>query len=354
MNEIFIKSAAYYIPEGRLTNEEVLDRVKQANEKHLSKDDLDLLLYGCGRKFDFLGIETRSNCPDGENAVTMAVAAGQSALRKAGLSADRIDCLLATGVGNPFREPSFATIIAKQLGVASADFFDINDTCNGFIKAMDVAAQYLKTGRHRNILIVTSENPYETASGLNIDYTMGSMNRVDNRFSTLTVGCGAAAMVLGTDGDGRRLANYEEKRETANWNASLFTVPGVFLPDEAHGCMSPGIWTDARLVSAQVIKEIPGFIIGALAKWNLTLDEIALILMHQLGNNVTYATLDLLHVERTKAPVNTFNECGNMASANIPINFCLAEERDHLKKGDNVLLVSSACGLSYALVHIEY
>jgi 3-oxoacyl-[acyl-carrier-protein] synthase III len=354
MSEIHIKSVAHYVPAGRLTNEEVLTRVSRANGRTLSSDELELLLYGSGRKFDFLGIRTRSVCLDGDNTVTMAVAAGQAALRKADLPAAGIECLIATGVSNPYREPSFAAVIARQLGVESADFFDVNDTCNGFLKAIDVASQYLKTGRYRNILIVTSENPYETAAGFGIDYAIGSMAEADNRFSILTVGCGAAAMVLGTDGDGKVIIDYKEKRETANWNASLFTVPGVYLPDAAHGNTSPGVWTDARLVSARVIREIPGFILEALGRWNMTLDDISLILMHQLGNNVTYATLDLLRADRGKAPVNTFNEFGNMASANIPVSLSLAEERGLIKKGDNVLLVSSACGLSYSLVRIRY
>ncbi|MBN1413072.1 MAG: hypothetical protein JW969_19690 [Spirochaetales bacterium] len=353
MNGITIKSLAHYIPEGRLTNEEVLENLRRSNEGTMGREDLELLLYGCGRKFDFLGIKTRSFCGHDDNAVTMAVKAARSAMEKAGLQANAIDCLIAAGVSNPFREPSFALIIANSLNIRSGDFFDINDTCNGFLKSMDVACQYIKTGRHKNILLVASENPYELAEGFGIDYSLDGTKNADTRFSAFTVGCGAAAMVISADGPGMKIIDYLEKRETVHWNASLFTVPGVYLPDDEKKNKSPGVWTDARLVAAQIIKEIPGFIGEALDQWNMDIDGVDAIVMHQLGNNVTYATLELLHAPRGKVPVNTFGEFGNMASVNIPSNLSIAMDSGHVKKGDTVLLVGSACGLSYSIVRVQ-
>ena len=86
----------------------------------------------------------------------------------------------------------------------------------------------------------------------------------------------------------------------------------------------------------------------------MTIGDFDVLVMHQLGNNVTFATLDKLQVKHEISPINTFNECGNMASANIPVNLALLEEQGKVKKGDSVLLVSSACGLSFSLIHIEW
>jgi 3-oxoacyl-[acyl-carrier-protein] synthase-3 len=356
MKNVHIRSIGYYIPKGRLSNEQVIANIRETNGKRISPEDLELILYGSGRKFEFLGILTRSFCreEDGDNAVTMALKAARHALEKAEMSADRMDCVIVSGVSNPFREPSFALALAHQLEMTSGDFFDINDTCNGFMKSMDVASQYLRTGKYRNVLVVTSENPYEIAEGLGIDYTFNDPSEVDSRFSTLLVGSGAAAMVLGPDGDGKKIVDYREKRETANWDASLLTIPGICLPGSKLGPTSPGVRTDARLVAAQVIKGIPDFAADTAAQWKMKIDDFDLLVMHQLGNNVTFATLDRLHLNHDKAPVNTFQECGNMASANIPINLALAEERGSVHGGDSVLLLSSACGISYSLMHIQW
>ena len=79
----------------------------------------------------------------------MAVKAASGALDKAGMNVEQIDCIIASGVTNPFREPSFALVCAKLLGLPAGDYFDINDTCNGFMKSIDVATQYIKTGKYR-------------------------------------------------------------------------------------------------------------------------------------------------------------------------------------------------------------
>ncbi|HEX3043815.1 MAG TPA: 3-oxoacyl-[acyl-carrier-protein] synthase III C-terminal domain-containing protein [Bacillota bacterium] len=356
MNNVYIKSLGYYIPRGRLKNEEILAKVQAANENLLSPEDLELILYGDNRKFEFLGIKTRSACreEDHDNIVTMAVKAAQNALLKASLTAAQIDLLIVSGVTNPFREPSLAIVLAKQLELQSGDFFDINDTCNGFMKSIDVASQYIKSGKYRNILLVTSENPYEIAAGLGIDYRLKSIEEVDNKFSTLLVGSGAAAMVLSASGERKEIVNYAEKRETVNWDASVLTIPNINLPESKMGTQSCGIWTDARLVSAQVIKDVPDFIKNTAAQWGMTIADINVIVMHQLGNNVTFATLDGLQINHDKAPVNTFSEFGNMASANIPVNLALAAEAGFIKEGDSVLLISSACGLSYSLIHLKW
>ncbi len=356
MNKVYIRSIGYYIPKGRLSNEAILAEVRAANESLFSREELELILYGNSRKFEFLGIKTRSFCreEDNDNAIAMAYKAALDALKKAKLHANQIDCLIVSGVSNPFREPTMAMALAKQLALESGDFFDINDTCNGFMKSIDVAGQYIKTGRYRNILLVTSENPYEIAAGLGIDYRLKSIDEVDNKFSTLLVGSGAAAMVLSVTGERKEIINYAEKRETINWDASLLTIPGISLPDSKTGAKSCGVWTDARLVSAQVIKEVPGFVKQTAYQWKMTVDDFDVIVMHQLGNNVTFATLDGLRVNHDKAPVNTFQEFGNLASANIPVNLARAAEAGHIKEGDSVLLISSACGLSYSLIHLKW
>jgi 3-oxoacyl-[acyl-carrier-protein] synthase-3 len=356
MNTVYIRSIGYYIPQGRLTNSEVLKRLRKANQHHLKEEDLELLVYGSGRKFEFLGIDSRSICAqkDGDNTVTMAVNAARNALAAARLECGELDCVISCGVSNPFREPTFALVLAHMLGMESGDFFDINDTCNGFLKSMDVAARYMAAGMYKHVLITASENPYELAPGLGIDYTVPDLAGADNRFGALLAGSGAAAVVLSVEGDERRIINYREKRETLNWDASVLTVPGIALPGGAPLPPDCGFRTDARLISSQVIKDIPAFAADTVAEWNMTLEDFNLFIMHQLGNNVTFATLDRLKLDHARAPINTFREYGNMASANIPVNLALAEEQGKVHRGDSVLLLSSACGLSYALMHIQW
>jgi 3-oxoacyl-[acyl-carrier-protein] synthase-3 len=86
----------------------------------------------------------------------------------------------------------------------------------------------------------------------------------------------------------------------------------------------------------------------------MTADDIDWLIFHQLGDNITFAILDKLKADHAKAPINTFRELGNMATVNIPVNLGMLEQQKVVKDGDSVLLISSSCGLSYALVHIVW
>jgi 3-oxoacyl-[acyl-carrier-protein] synthase III len=64
--------------------------------------------------------------------------------------------------------------------------------------------------------------------------------------------------------------------------------------------------------------------------------------------------MDKLKADHAKAPVNTYRELGNMAMVNIPVNLGMLDRNGIVGRGDSVLLVSSSCGLSYALVHLVW
>lgn len=348
-----IQSIGYSIPSGRLTNQEVLQRFQADNRDRFTPQEMEYILYGHLRKFEFLGIETRS-CPhpgSNETTIGMAVDACRKALQSAHCSIEAIDCLICCGVSNPFREPSFALILARQLAL-DGDYFDVNDTCNGFMKSMELASLYLRAGKYAKVLIVTSENPYETAAGLGIGYRVKERSTVDDTFAGLLVGSGAAALILGNSGPGAAIVGYEEKKYSTQWDASILTIPSVAFPTDSGFAPSCGFRADARLISSQIIKDMPPFILTTLAGWQKELHTIDYCILHQLGNNVTFALMDQMQIGHDKAPVNTFREFGNLACANIAVNCAIAQERQIFKKGDSILLMSMACGLTYGLMYI--
>lgn len=353
---MFITSMGYYIPDGRITNGDITDILADYNKDHFSRDDIDFLKYSSTRKFEFLGLETRSCCAvgSGDHFSSMAETAAQQALTRAGMLPEDIDCVIFSGVTNPFREPSFAIMLAHRLGIKTADFFDINDTCNGFMKSIDIAGLYIKSGKCRHVLVATCESPYELKDALKLEIEIGKSDQLDSRLSGLIVGTGAAAMILSADGEKGRIAHYGEQRTSNEWDASILTLPGTAMPGSKYGDTITGFWSDGRLISSSLIREMPDFVNRKLGEWQMDIESIDLFIHHQLGNNVTFAIMDKLKADHRKAPVNTFRQFGNMATVNIPVNLAMAEEQGLIKKGDSILLLSSSCGLSYALIHIVW
>ncbi len=355
MKDIFIKSIGSYLPKGRLSNQDIMDKFKSDNNDTFNEKDMDFALYNLQRKFEFLGIETRSFCNnDQDHAINMAVMACKEALIKSDMIIDDIECIICSGICNPFREPSFSIILANQLGLYQGNFFDINDTCNGFLKSIDLATLHINTGKHNTVMVVTCETPYEYGSGAGYNYKVNTIEDIDNVLSSYYVGSGAAAMIISSNGNGKKIKSYVEKRSSSNWDLAFFTSPGVKLPPTRTERKNTIIWSNPRIVSSLILNEFPVFIKETVNSWNMQMDDFDLFFLHQLGNNVTFAILNQINVPYNKAPVNTFNEFGNMATANIPINLCKAEEKGLIKVGDNILLIGSACGLTYSLMHLEW
>ncbi|MGA1870073.1 MAG: 3-oxoacyl-ACP synthase III family protein [bacterium] len=356
MENIKIKSLSYYIPEGRINNGAILDKVKSTNKEKFNPDEMEILLYSCERKFDFLGLDTRSYSPDliKDNIITMAIKSAKKAIEKIDMDPNDIDCVIMAGISNPYREPVASCIVASHIGIQQLDYFDINDTCNGFMKAVEISSLYINEGKYKNILIVTSENPSELEEGYDAYPYADTIDDFNNRIGSLIVGAGAAAMIVSSDGNSRKIIDYKEKKETKNWEASILKVPHTMLPENKGKKENSGLWADARLISATIIQEMPDFIEKCLREWELKVEDIDILITHQLGNNVTFATLDKLKIDRSKAPVNTFRELGNIANANIPINLAIADEQGHIKHGDNIILLNSACGMTFSVTYIKW
>lgn len=359
MQQVLIRAIGYYVPEGRISNERVMELFHQANASWISDEQFEEIYRNNKKRFDFLGIQTRSACKDiqVDNAVNMAKIACQRALDSSGLSKDDIDCLIMVGLSNPFREPTFANVVAKTLGIKSADFFDINDTCNGFMKAMEIASLYIKSGKYKNVLIGTSENPYEFGlygHGIGEDYILDDINDINYKFSIFICGSGAGAMIFSSEGSGCRFNNYAELRETDTWDVSWYTFPYLNTPPTIYGKKVRGYWTDARRIASGILNNMPVFVKNKLEDWKLDIKDIDYVFSHQLGDNITWGILDQLHIDPAKSPINPFKEYGNMASANIPVILGKAIEQKLFKPGDRILLMSSGAGLSLLIADLEW
>jgi 3-oxoacyl-[acyl-carrier-protein] synthase III len=356
MNALSIGALGYHIPPGRIGNEEMTARIREANRRTLSGDDLDLLCYACSRKFEFLGIVTRSAPidPGADNFISMAVKASRNALASMESGESTIDCVIACGVSNPFREPSAACIIAHELSFDAVDHFDINDTCNGFLKGIEVAGLFIGNKGYENVLVVACENPFELERGLGMNITVSDVDEMDQRLSGCIIGAGAAAAVVGKSRGSRNIVQYMNKKETRHWDSSLVRVPHTAMPQTKYGKPIDGFWADARGISAQLIAASPAFVEDCLKRWGMEKSRVSHVVLHQLGNNVTFAILDKLGIAHEAAPVNTFREFGNLGTVNIPLNLAIARDRGCLKDGDIVVCINSACGFTHSAALIEW
>jgi 3-oxoacyl-[acyl-carrier-protein] synthase-3 len=356
MDNVYIKSIGCYLPQSKLTNKDVIDKIKEDNKNIFSSEDLEFIAYSVNRKFEFLGIEQRAYSTDllKDSYINMSINASKNAIEKAGLQNRDIDCVICSGVTNLFREPHFALILAHHLGIEKCDFFDVNDTCNGFMKSLEIARAFILSGKCKNVLLTCCESLHEIEKLLGLNYQCESVEEADFRLSGMIVGSGAAAMILSSSGNGKKVINYAEEKYTEEWDASVLNMKDFCIPGIEDNFIDSKFKANARLISQKILNNKPAFIERVLSKWNVNKDTIDKFIIHQLGDNITFGVFDKLKIPKEKVPITTFRNFGNIATVNIPLNLLLADEQGSLKKGDKVLLISSACGLSYSLLYLEW
>ena len=148
---------------------------------------------------DVAGIHARRLWDDEVQASDAATLAGVKALADAGVDPSRIGLLVNTSVSRDFLEPSTASIVSGNLGLSdTCQNFDVANACLAFLNGMDIASRMIERGEIDYALIVDGET-----ANLAYEKTLERMTRPDateeefrNELATLTLGCGAAAMVL--------------------------------------------------------------------------------------------------------------------------------------------------------------
>lgn len=287
------------------------------------------------------GILERRNWASGESADLATIAAGNAALREAGVSASEIGLLINTSVTRKHLEPSVAVRLHHGLGLPStAVNFDIANACLGFVNGMSVAAGMIDSGQIRFAVIVNGED----ADQFQIN-TINRLLREDidreafmSEFASLTLGSGAAAAVLGRADEhpeSHRILGGVTRAATEYHDLCVGSVEGMFT--DAGGLLHGGLdlvlsaWKEAQ------------------SEWDwATMDRY---ITHQVSKAHTEAIVDAAGLDPDRVPV-TFPRYGNVGPASMPIT--LVEEQETLTRGDRVLLVGVGSGINTAMMELAW
>ncbi len=288
------------------------------------------------------GIEERRWWDDDVSFADAAAMAGRAAIEKAGIDPSQIGILMSTSVCKDHLEPSVACAVHHQLGLPSSCLnFDVGNACLGFMNAMSIASAMLDTGTVDYALIVDGEGSRYTQ-----ETTLARLRRPETtagevfaEFASLTLGSGAAAMVLTrTDrhpeahrvvgGVARAATRHNElcvgslDRMTTDTHALL--VAGLDLAAEA--------WTDAVTFS----------------EWDAGFDWY---ILHQVSKVHTTMLCERLGIDSSKVPL-TFPHYGNVGPAAVPIT--LASVQDQIQPGQRVACMGIGSGLNTSLTEIVW
>ena len=137
-----ISGLGFYVPENVVTNDD-LSKIMDTNDEWIQERT---------------GIKERRHVIKGEDTTTsMGVKAAKIAIERSGVSYDDIDFIIFATLSPDYYFPGPGVLVQRDLGLKTVGALDIRNQCSGFVYALSIADQYVKTGMYKNILIIGSE-----------------------------------------------------------------------------------------------------------------------------------------------------------------------------------------------------
>lgn len=312
--------------------------------EHQLAPTLDRLGVRRGLLRELSGIEARRFWDDGVMPSEVAAQVGEAAIAAAGIDRNRLGILINTSVSRDYVEPSTACIVHGTLGLSpSCMNFDLGNACLGFINGMEMVANMIERGQIEYGLVVNGESSRfvteKTVERLLDPATDERTFRAN--FATLTLGSGAAAMVLGPAfGDGRRRFMGGVSLAATQHNRLCFGQVDRMETD-TRALMEAGIDLAAR-TWADAVEELD---------WNA--DELDWLVLHQVSRAHTEAVAAALHLDGDKI-YRLYPQYGNIGPAGVPIVLSKLEQEGHLAAGQRIALMGIGSGLNCAMAEVRW
>jgi 3-oxoacyl-[acyl-carrier-protein] synthase-3 len=335
--DVCIDSVAHVDAPVRLTSAAIARRLEPATRR--LGIAADVLLE------DVAGIRARRVWSPSTRVADAATMAARKALATSTASLDRIGVLVNTSVCREFLEPSTASVVHGALGLPDGcENFDVGNACLAFLTGMDIAAHMIERGDIEFALIVDGETSNEVT-----ERTIERLNAPDatadqfrDEFASLTLGSGAAAMVLGHRSllpDGHRYRGGVSLAATAHSHLCRGTLDRM-VTDSAT-LLDEGIALAARTYRMA----------GAALGWDATEpDEFA---VHQVSKVHTDALVDRLGIDATKV-LALYPEHGNMGPASVPVALSKLAGLGRLRRGSRVALMGIGSGLNCSMAEVVW
>jgi len=288
------------------------------------------------------GIHSRHIAAENESTAILATRAAAQALAMTTVEPADLDLIIVSTSSPEHIFPATACLVQDALGAARAGAFDLSAACTGFIFAVNMAAQAIRTGSIRTALVIGAE-------------TLSRLVNWEDRSTCVLFGDGAGAFVMqASDRPGGVLSCVMRSDGSG---ASLLSIPagGSRMPTTAetvqrklHTIQMNGreVFRFATRVMASATKE-------AAVKAGLRLEDIELVVPHQANLRIIETAARALKLPMDRFVVNIANY-GNTSTASIPIAICEATADGRIRPGDHLIMVGFGAGLTWGALALQW
>ncbi|SMG51371.1 3-oxoacyl-ACP synthase III family protein [Sphingobacterium psychroaquaticum] len=298
-----------------------------------------------------------------ETTTTMAVEAAKIAIERAKTTAQEIDFIIFATLSPDYYFPGCGVLLQREMGMKEIGALDIRNQCSGFVYALSIADQFIKTGMYKNILVVGSEKQsfamdYSTR-GRSVSVIFGDGAGAVVVQPTTEEGKGILSTHLHADGaDAEKLALYYPGASAGKWLENKPNWPDkelgdIFMTPEMLEDGSVTAHMDGQAVFKKAVVKFPEVIAEALQKNNLQTGDIDMLIPHQANLRISQYVQKTLGLSDDQV-FNNIQKYGNTTAASVPIALCEAWEQGKIKDGDLVCLAAFGAGFTWGSALIRW
>jgi 3-oxoacyl-[acyl-carrier-protein] synthase-3 len=284
------------------------------------------------------GIRERHVAAEGETTGDLAFRAGQQALTDAGVKASDLDMVVLGTTTPDIIFPATACLIQDRLGANGCMAFDVNAACSGFMYALGIANNFIRTGQVKRALVMGAE-------------TLTRMVDWDDRQTCVLFGDGAGAVVLEAANEPGILATC--LHADGGYKDLLYNPVGVsvgFKDEKNHGVR---ITMKGREVFKVAVKTFDALVGETLAAAGMQEADVDWLIPHQANLRIIEATAKRLGISMERVIV-TVDKHANTSSGSVPLALDAAVRSGKVKRGQNLLLEAFGGGFTWASAMIRY
>ena len=340
-SRVKINGTAVVIPPIQVTSADIETRLQSLYERlRLPEGRLELMT----------GIQSRHFWEEQHRPSSASAEAGRALLGEGRVDKAKIDLLIHCGVCRDRMEPATAAYVHGLLDLpAHCQILDISNACLGFVNAMVLAGGLIESGQIRHALLVSGENGRPL-----LEYTIRTLvekaltrKTVKPYFANLTIGAGAAAMLLSrgdlVEGPGYRLLGGVARTDSsANelCQGDSVGIEGLDMQTDSEALLDAGIAL-AQESWNRFERELD---------WDRASPDC--FVCHQVGKTHQRRLFNSLGLDRTR-DFTTFEYMGNVGSVSLPFTFHKAIEAGRVDHGSKVALLGIGSGLSTVMLGVE-
>jgi 3-oxoacyl-[acyl-carrier-protein] synthase-3 len=319
-----ITGVGAYIPEAILTNEDLSKIVDTTDEWIMTR----------------VGIKERHVLAKEKGTSDMGAEAVKLVLEKTNTKPEDVEVIIFATTTPDYIFPSTAAMTAEKCGIKNALGFDIQAACSGFIYALEIGSNFIKSGKYKKVIVAAGDK-------------MTSITNYKDRTTCPLFGDAAGAVML------------EPTEDEVGIMDSILHIDGAFtthLHMYGGGSVFPAshetvdkdmhsVYQEGQVVFKHAVSKMADVSVEIMERNHLSNETVDWLVPHQANIRIIEAVGNRMGLSPDKVMVN-IQKYGNTSAGTIPV--CLYEWESQLKKGDNIILTAFGGGFTWGAVYLKW